>query len=135
MLLPGGGGLGGSGRAALSPACPKATAAANSRATSGISRRISVQRAAIFGRGGEYLGAVSERDGAGINGVRAVLGAVSLHGDFIAGFETVLFPAAARQGVGIARLAGPMHGFAVLVGGIHIEVDVGVHPIEFGDHT
>src|SRR5690348_1074978 len=109
MPLPGGGGLGGSGKVAFSPACADARAGSKDKMAATPTaetskalltgrillgtlsrRRTLVDGTAVFRRGRIHLGAVRQHNGARVGCESAVLGAVPLHRDFVAGFERIL---------------------------------------------
>lgn len=76
---------------------------------------------------------IGEHDGAGGAEVRIVLGLGAGDGDLVALLDGVPGPAVADEDVGAGELEIPVGHFAAGVGDVHVEVRVGIGPLDFGD--
>ena len=96
---------------------------------------LSVARTAVTLRSAIYASAVGKRDAAGVDQMRAVLGAIAIDDQRVAQLQIVLFHAAPRECARRAGLAAPVDDLSVIVFYIQKEIGVGVRPIYFGENA
>src|SRR5207249_8983741 len=88
----------------------------------------SCSRPAVFVISSEDLLAIRQQPDSGVDSVRSILCQEAFDRHLVASLQSVFSPALPVQAVGRAAFDSIIHDLATGVGGINVDVDVGIHP-------
>src|SRR5690242_7764348 len=88
-------------------------------------------RAAVLSVSGEYLLTIRQYPRAGIDGVRTIFRQIAVDRNLVANFQSVFSPPLAIQSVRRATFDGVVDGLTRLILRVEVNVNVGVHPLDF----
>src|SRR5260221_8335439 len=91
-------------------------------------------RAAVIRGAREDLLPIRQNNAAGVDGIRSVFCSRAIHGYGVADFQRIFSPAVSVETIRCAAFASVVDDLAgCLVLHVDIEIDVWIHPLDFGD--